>query len=283
MALNDFILVAPKNDLEAIAIGAEIGFERGLPRLEPGAKQPRSFEEYLNSALSATSEKDLKLRYSGHRLTRGCLVVAVGPTSFHEYREGFGANGDLPDFELIKKLQEEGKTAMHDRWARLARPLGLTAVVMDGKGTLVLGERQGPAVAGGGGVTEYSDLYHSPAGYFAFTTNPNEVNIIDTALYFLRTNYNIQRGSVFQVKPLLIAAHPETGETDIVCLVKTDVDSSHFEGNGLWKDAERSSKYKSLQRISVRDAGSFLASNKVVYGTATLLSHLSNTDGAKVA
>ena len=282
MALNDFILVAPKNDLEAIAIGTEVTFEKGLPKLEPGAKQPKSFEGYLKSTLSAVSRKYLKLRYSGHRLARGCLVVAVGPTSFQEYREAFGTNGDLPDSELIKKLQEEGKTTTHDRWARLARPLGLTIAVMDEMGVLVLGKRQEVTAVAAGGVTEYSDFYHSPAGYFAFTTTPDEISIMDTALHFLLTNYNIQRSNVVQVRTLLIAAHPETGETDIVCLAKTDVHPSHFEGNGSWKDAGRNSKYKSLQRISTKEAGSFLASNKVVYGTAALLSHLNNTGGAKV-
>ncbi|MBI2549854.1 hypothetical protein HYV83_01585 [Candidatus Woesearchaeota archaeon] len=271
MAINDFLLIAPKNELEAIAIKNEILFEEGLPRLEAGAKRPRSFEDYLNSALSATSRRDLKLRYSGNRVARGRLVIAVGPTSFQEYREVFGKEG-LPDSELVKKLQEEGETAMHDEWARLARPLGLTAVVTDGQGALVLGKRQGPAAAGGVGVTEYKDFYHSPAGYFAFTANPNEVSIMDTALYFLLTNYNIQRSSVLQIRTKLIAAHLGTGETDIVCLVKTDTPSSHFAGNGPWRKAERSDKYRLLVRVGLSDALSFLASNDVVYGTAALLS-----------
>ncbi len=275
MALDEFIRVAPNDEREAIAIGTEIRFERGLPRLQPGFQRPRSFEDYLDSVLSATSQRDLKLRYSEHKVARGRLVVAVGPTSFQEYREVFGKEG-LPDSELVKKLQEEGETAMHDRWARFAKPLGLTAAVMDGQGALVLGKRQGPSVAGGGGVTEYRDFYHSPAGYFAFTTNPNEVSIMDTALNFLLTNYNIQRSSVFQIRTLLIAAHPETGETDIVCLVTTDVPSSHFADNGPWGKAEKSDKYTSLVRVGLSDALSFLASNDVVYGTAALLSHVSH-------
>ena len=261
MAIDSFFIVAPTSFLEEKALAAGIRFEKGSPRLGRGELQPKGYDAYLSEAIGHTSAADLKMRYSGHRVEQGGLVVAVGPTSFREYRDIF--KGDIPDNILAGILKSQGEVAMHDAWARFARPLGVTVAVTDRTGAFVIGKRKE--------VTEYRSFFHFPAGYVPFTANPAEIDIVDTALSFLRTNYNIQSKDVVQMRPELLAAQPETGETDIVFVARTRLPARHFSTAGSWRRASRSNKYESLQRVGLLEARDFVRTHDVVYGAAALL------------
>ncbi len=258
----EYLLVAeiPKN--------ATISFRKGVARLREGAKPPRNFDGYYNNVLlpqiatGMIEERDLKLRFSGYDISMAGFFISAGPTSFGEYKEAF--NGDLPDLGKIAKLKEEGRRATGDKWARLARPIGLTAVVLDATDAYLLAERK-ESREGKSSVTEYAMFWHSPAGYLNFTEYFNDIDLPALARKFVERDYHILPDSIERITPKLIAANPDSGETDIVLIVRTSLPPD-------FKLEPNPDKYISWKRVEKSGVKEFAANRNFVYSTAAALS-----------
>jgi hypothetical protein len=253
--------------LKIADIGNSLVFKKGPARLVEGETSARKFNDYFNQLLlpqiasGLIEECDIKLRFSGFDAKGPEDIVFAGPTSFQEYREAF--NGQAPDLLKIARLKERGKNIARNEWALLARPIGLTAVVLDSTDAYILGQRM-PNSAGKG-VTEYGRYWDSPAGYLPFTTDLSSIDLPGLAWKFVERDYRIPRESLERIRPKLIAAQPDSGETDIALIVRTSLPKG-------FKVVPNPDKYSSVRRIEKRDAQDFLFRNNVKYSTAAVLS-----------
>jgi len=251
--------------------GAQILFEKGPARLEENGRKQRGFDDYYHNVLLPLMGKvmnkkgqimkpdDLKLRYSESRNDDyGQLIISAGPSSWYEYRDAYLEEGDLPDLEKIVKLKAEGEKAVGDEWARLGRPLGLTAIVLDTSGSFILAERAPPKDRGG--VTEYIHWWHGPAGYLTFEEDPTKISIPKTALWFVKRDYGITQDRVDKMAPKLIVAQPDSGETDIVVVVWTNVS----KGEKL-KLSPKFNQAVPPAYVAKGEAADFISSHDLVY------------------
>lgn len=250
----------------ASLMGQPLVFRKGPAMVSDGKTTAMRFDTYCNKVLlpqiasGIIEERDLKLRFSGFAENGHEEIIFAGPTSFQEYRQAF--SGQEPDLGKIAGLKERGKKAGNE-WAMLSRPIGLTAIVLDSTDAYLVGERK-PSSAGKG-VTEYSSFWHSPAGYLPFTTDLSRIDLPGLAVKFVGRDYNISWENIERMTPKLIAAHPDTGETDIALVVRTNLPPN-------FSLKLNTDKYCSWQRIEKGRAQDFVSRHNVVYSTAAALS-----------
>lgn len=210
--------------------------------VEGRSKGNFSFYSYLHDNINPLlkagkiEQRDLKVRFDTLALADSIIEVAVGVTTFYEYKQDYDIFYGNPENskltpEMVKAAREFIlKAPEKERASSLSKPLGVTGMVITLEGRI-----SGMVRAKG----EYAgQVIHNPAGYMKFKKRAAELNPVDDLLSELADEALVLEKNIDKIMFAGIAAEPKTLETDLVYFVYTSLQDEHFADNGNWRQAK---------------------------------------------
>ena len=175
---------------------------------------------------------DRKIRWSGAGVTGSwwrdgdILTLEVGPTAYPRYRQ----DCCRPKIEALQ-LMLKGLQLYNDPFVYFARTMGVTVIPITAEGSVYIGERSA--------LVDSPGLLNFVAGLATFNEQ------IDKISFYRDCEQELQEevGIFIEIKPsntklIGIAGNPFTSETDLVFVVPTQVNESHFTDNN-WSEHVR--------------------------------------------
>ncbi|MEH1970878.1 NUDIX hydrolase [Nostoc sp.] len=198
-----------------------------------------NFHEYVDNIIRAqiasgeisdgkqSQYDDRKVRWSGAGV-RGnwfcrneVLYLEVGPTTYPRYRQDIERT-KIESLELMLK----GLEKYNDPFVYFARTMGVTVIPISRQGSVYIGERS-PNI-------DCPGLLNFVAGLATFNEIQANINFYADAQRELAEEVGISMElNNSNTQFIGIAGNPFTSENDLVFIVETSVDETHFESQGL--------------------------------------------------
>ncbi len=186
--------------------------------------------------------RDWKCRYDGHtwpdvppivgvERTERILSLAIGPTSWGEWREDYKRSEE--DATVLQKL---GETKHQNQGFYLSNGLGAAVLTMTTEGDIVVGVRKSDS---------YDGAIHGAAGWMTFDRDISKINPFNDAYRELNEELAVQRDSVSALDLVGLVAYPKTWEADFVFVARTSKERDYFT-SGAWKDAVDAREHRDL-------------------------------------
>lgn len=242
--IEDYGIELSRKDVE----GKSLSFCKGLCAANlQFPKQPRDYDWFkvniidlliksgeLGDGISSKFD-DRKLRYNPAKVRNNIITIPLGISHFYAGKADISRKREYN--ELLQKMGEE---YFDDKWAFFARPLGITILPITKDGSVFIGERIS---------TEHGGELCAVAGYINFR-NPEIINPQEDNKRELREEFGIKENLLLEIPRIVgISYHPNTGETDISFIVKTNVENAYFL-SGEWMKHVGEREHKPLIHLS---------------------------------